>query len=202
VSLNHEIVGVDSEPAERSWTEADVLLYALAVGAGQQDPLAELDFTTENSIGFLLKVLPTFDNMIAWGSRGPNPATSTQPHTSTPGRRSRCTSRCRRPTQHVRCRGSSACTTRAARCLPSPRQRRSTRRRPASRWSSRAGPSSSAARAASAAAADRPQAGRCRLGRRTSRSFTTAGRSSTAEPADRGPQPAALRSEIRRPRRL
>ena len=64
MSLNHEIVGIDSEPAERTWTGTDVLLYALAVGAGQQDPLAELEFTTENSIDVTTKVLPTFGNMI------------------------------------------------------------------------------------------------------------------------------------------
>ena len=51
MSLNLDIVGVDSEPAERTWTSTDVLLYALGVGAGQADPLAELEFTTENSIG-------------------------------------------------------------------------------------------------------------------------------------------------------
>jgi len=65
--LNHEIVGVDSEPAERTWTESDVLLYALGVGAGQEDPLAELEFTTENSIGVQTRVLPTFANLIAGG---------------------------------------------------------------------------------------------------------------------------------------
>jgi acyl dehydratase len=67
MSLNFDIIGADSEPAERSWTETDVLLYALAVGAGQQDPLAELEFTTENSIGVRTQVLPTFGNMIAGG---------------------------------------------------------------------------------------------------------------------------------------
>jgi acyl dehydratase len=68
--LNHEIVGVDSEPAERTWTESDVLLYALGVGAGQEDPLAELEFTTENSIGVQTRVLPTFANLIAGGGGG------------------------------------------------------------------------------------------------------------------------------------
>lgn len=68
--LNFDLVGVDSEPAERSWTATDVLLYALSVGAGQADPLAELEFTTENSIGVQAKVLPTFGNMIAGGGRG------------------------------------------------------------------------------------------------------------------------------------
>jgi acyl dehydratase len=68
--LNHEIVGVTSEPAERSWNTSDVLLYALGVGAGQTDPLAELEFTTENSIGITTKVLPTFANLLGRGGRG------------------------------------------------------------------------------------------------------------------------------------
>ena len=70
MSLNHDIIGVDGEPAERSWTETDVLLYALGVGAGQEDPLAELEFTTENSAGLTLKVLPTFGNLIAGAGAG------------------------------------------------------------------------------------------------------------------------------------
>ena len=69
MSLNHDIIGMDTEPAERSWTETDVLLYALAVGAGQKDPLAELEFTTENSAGLPLQVLPTFGNLIAGAGR-------------------------------------------------------------------------------------------------------------------------------------
>ena len=69
MTLNFDLVGVDSEPAMRSWTATDVLLYALGVGAGQADPLAELEFTTENSIGVQAKVLPTFGNMIAGGGR-------------------------------------------------------------------------------------------------------------------------------------
>jgi acyl dehydratase len=70
VPLNHDIVGVPSEPAERAWTSADVLLYALAVGAGQADPLAELEFTTDNSIGVTPRVLPTFANLLGGGGRG------------------------------------------------------------------------------------------------------------------------------------
>jgi acyl dehydratase len=70
MALNFDLIGVDSEPAERTWTETDVLLYALGVGAGQADPLAELEFTTENSVGVRTKVLPTFGNMIGGGGRG------------------------------------------------------------------------------------------------------------------------------------
>jgi acyl dehydratase len=67
MSLNHEIVGVDGPPAERTWTSSDVLLYALGVGAGQADPYTELEFTTENSIGVTTQVLPTFGNLISGG---------------------------------------------------------------------------------------------------------------------------------------
>lgn len=48
----------------RRWTESDVLLYALAVGAGQDDPLTELKYTTENTDGKPLQVLPTVGNLI------------------------------------------------------------------------------------------------------------------------------------------
>jgi acyl dehydratase len=70
VPLNLDIVGVPGEPVERTWTAAEVQLYALAVGAGQPDPLAELEFTTENSIGVMPRVLPTFANLIGRGGRG------------------------------------------------------------------------------------------------------------------------------------
>src|SRR5215831_10999865 len=68
--LNLEIVGVPSEPVERTWTTPEVMLYALAVGAGQPDPLAELEFTTENSTGVTTKVLPTFANLLGRGGAG------------------------------------------------------------------------------------------------------------------------------------
>jgi acyl dehydratase len=43
-----------------SWEPRDVLLYALGVGAGQRDPAAELELTTENSEGLELRAVPTF----------------------------------------------------------------------------------------------------------------------------------------------
>ena len=70
MSLNFDLIGVQSEPAERTWTTADVLLYALGVGAGAADPYDELAFTTENSIGVTTKVMPTFGNMITGGGGG------------------------------------------------------------------------------------------------------------------------------------
>ncbi|MBO0707320.1 MAG: MaoC family dehydratase N-terminal domain-containing protein [Candidatus Dormibacteraeota bacterium] len=69
--LDHSLIGVESEPAERSWDSTDAILYALGVGAGLGDPLGELEFTTENSEGVEQKVLPTFGVLIArGGARG------------------------------------------------------------------------------------------------------------------------------------
>jgi acyl dehydratase len=65
--LNHSLVGVPGEPHERSWDSKDALLYAVGVGAGLGDPLAELEFTTENSAGIEQKVLPTYAVLIAQG---------------------------------------------------------------------------------------------------------------------------------------
>jgi acyl dehydratase len=67
VALNHSLVGVPGEPAERSWDSKDALLYAVGVGAGLGDPLQELEFTTENSEGIEQKVLPTYAVLIAQG---------------------------------------------------------------------------------------------------------------------------------------
>jgi acyl dehydratase len=67
--LNHSLVGIPGQPAERSWTSADPLLYAVGVGAGLGDPLRELEFTTENSESIEQKVLPTFGVLIAQASR-------------------------------------------------------------------------------------------------------------------------------------
>ena len=65
MSLDHSLVGVPSEPQERSWTSTDALLYAVGVGAGLGDPLQELEFTTENSEGVTQQVLPTYAVLIA-----------------------------------------------------------------------------------------------------------------------------------------
>jgi acyl dehydratase len=72
MALNHSLVGVPGEPAERSWDSKDALLYAVGVGAGLGDPLAELEFTTENSEGIEQKVLPTYAVLIAQGRTSGN----------------------------------------------------------------------------------------------------------------------------------
>lgn len=70
VALNLDAVGQESEPVVRSWTEKDVILYALGVGAGVDDPTGdELAFTTENSHDVDLVVLPTFAVIVGAGGR-------------------------------------------------------------------------------------------------------------------------------------
>jgi acyl dehydratase len=57
--INADAVGSKGEPGQRSWTSKDALLYAVGVGAGAQDPFAELEFTTENTKDVSQRVLPT-----------------------------------------------------------------------------------------------------------------------------------------------
>jgi acyl dehydratase len=65
MGLDHSLVGVRSEPQQRSWDSKDALLYAVGVGAGLGNPLEELEFTTENCQGIEQQVLPTFGVLIA-----------------------------------------------------------------------------------------------------------------------------------------
>jgi acyl dehydratase len=65
MALDHSSIGVESAPHDRSWTSKDALLYAVGVGAGVEDPLAELAFTTENSGGVPQQVLPTYAVLLA-----------------------------------------------------------------------------------------------------------------------------------------
>jgi acyl dehydratase len=57
--INPDAVGSKSQPTRRSWTSKDCLIYALGVGAGAADPLAELEFTTENTSSAPQRALPT-----------------------------------------------------------------------------------------------------------------------------------------------
>ncbi len=68
MALNLNVVGMNSEPVERSWTATDSLLYALGVGAGSLAPDHELEFTTENSADRSQRVLPTFATVLGGGS--------------------------------------------------------------------------------------------------------------------------------------
>jgi acyl dehydratase len=60
VTFDLAAVGTKGEIATVEWSPQDVIIYALGVGAGQADPAAELQFTTENSIDVQLQVLPGF----------------------------------------------------------------------------------------------------------------------------------------------
>jgi acyl dehydratase len=60
VIFDLSVVGTKGQTRSVDWTPRDVILYALGVGAGQDDPRRELQFTTENSDGVELQVLPAF----------------------------------------------------------------------------------------------------------------------------------------------
>jgi acyl dehydratase len=65
MALDHGAIGAESAPHDRSWTSRDALLYAVGVGAGIDDPLRELAFTTENTGGVAQQVLPTYAVLLA-----------------------------------------------------------------------------------------------------------------------------------------
>jgi acyl dehydratase len=65
MALDHSAIDVESAPHDRSWTSRDALLYAVGVGAGIDDPLSELAFTTENTDGVPQQVLPTYAVLLA-----------------------------------------------------------------------------------------------------------------------------------------
>lgn len=65
--LNPDAVGTETDPVEVSWTNKDALLYAVGIGAGQE----ELAFTTENTNGVAQQVFPTFPVVIGWGKSSP-----------------------------------------------------------------------------------------------------------------------------------
>ncbi|MFI6601546.1 MaoC/PaaZ C-terminal domain-containing protein [Nonomuraea sp. NPDC050536] len=62
MGLDHDLIGVESEPVERTWTAKDTMLYALGVGAGT----SELAYTTEKD----QRALPTFAVLAAQAPTG------------------------------------------------------------------------------------------------------------------------------------
>jgi acyl dehydratase len=74
MTLNDAAVGATTTPVEVSWTSDETLLYALAVGAGRDDPHRDLAFTTENSVGIVQGVLPTFGAVIVQRARSSRPS--------------------------------------------------------------------------------------------------------------------------------
>ena len=61
--IDPNAVGATGGPVSRSWTSKDALLYAVGVGAGND----ELQFTTENTANTPQQVLPTFAVIIGGG---------------------------------------------------------------------------------------------------------------------------------------
>ena len=71
MTLNLAANGTQWYSGERTWTSADAILYALGVGAGAEDPLSELEFTTENTRAVPQQVLPTFAVVVGGKGGGP-----------------------------------------------------------------------------------------------------------------------------------
>lgn len=70
--LDLSSVGTRTSPTPVSWDSTQVILYALGVGAGSEDPTQELEFTTENTAGISQRVLPTFALVIGSEVRSPS----------------------------------------------------------------------------------------------------------------------------------
>jgi acyl dehydratase len=68
--INPDAVGSVGTPTRHAWTSTDSILYALGVGAGAEDPLTELAFTTENSNGIEQQALPTMAVVLGRGGAG------------------------------------------------------------------------------------------------------------------------------------
>lgn len=64
MALDMSAIGRDEPAAETEWTSRDAMLYAIGVGAGQEDAGKELEFTTDNSEGVTQRVLPTYAAVI------------------------------------------------------------------------------------------------------------------------------------------
>jgi len=62
------LVGIEVTRGKWSWDSDFALLYAVGVGAGLDDPQAELHFTTENTPGQPQQVIPTFAALMNQGA--------------------------------------------------------------------------------------------------------------------------------------
>jgi acyl dehydratase len=60
VTVGPDCLGQRTKEVVREWTSDDALLYAVGVGAGQEDPTTELEYSTENSAGHPQRLLPTY----------------------------------------------------------------------------------------------------------------------------------------------
>jgi acyl dehydratase len=60
VTQYDHLIGQELASGEWNWDSDRALLYAVGVGAGLEDPLQELQFTTENTPGVQQQVIPSF----------------------------------------------------------------------------------------------------------------------------------------------
>jgi acyl dehydratase len=67
VSRFDEMIGMELGKDQCSWDSDRALLYAVGVGAGQEDPVSELEFTTENTENLPQQVLPSFMTNLSVG---------------------------------------------------------------------------------------------------------------------------------------
>src|SRR6201991_2318027 len=61
------LIGTELGKGQWSWDSHRALLYAVGVGAGQEDATSELQFTTENTENLAQQVLPSFMTMMGVG---------------------------------------------------------------------------------------------------------------------------------------
>ncbi|MEV1291586.1 MaoC/PaaZ C-terminal domain-containing protein [Pseudonocardia sp. NPDC049635] len=69
MALAPDLEGTQCEPVNFAWSRDDALLYAVAVGAGAEDPASELALTTENTAGVRTVVLPSFAELVTRHAR-------------------------------------------------------------------------------------------------------------------------------------
>lgn len=62
-----QLIGMELGKGQWSWDSDRALLYAVGVGAGQEDATSELQFTTENTENLAQQVLPSFMTMMSVG---------------------------------------------------------------------------------------------------------------------------------------
>ncbi len=70
MTFNTDAVGFFAPAIDVTWDSKDCLLYALGIGYGNPDPLADLEFTTENSEGVEQVVVPSFPVVLPAGTDG------------------------------------------------------------------------------------------------------------------------------------
>jgi acyl dehydratase len=64
-----QLIGTELARGTWAWSSDDASLYAVGVGAGLEDPFAELEFTTENTANLPQQVIPSFLTLASTGKQ-------------------------------------------------------------------------------------------------------------------------------------